>query len=283
MNAHPQEGPGPDETALRLRRDSTPPSDEAVSEVVGYLLILTLVMLAIGVVYAVGFPALSSVQDGSYLSNVEQSMRILALNAHRIATGSAPSQAVEVKLKDSTLSVLRTGTLNITFTNASGGKVTDFSNLDLLTVEADFRDRKIAFEGGAVWRKEPGGTAMLREPPSPPFTFGNVTVLPLLLISGANHSRSGSGVVQVILDDAGRSQGSAAPDVNSFRNVSNLVLNVTSEFCQGWKSYLNTSLAIPIVENKGCSSNSLVVNASAKIPGNTTLFIIKAEVTGDIE
>lgn len=296
MSAHPRVSSGPDEAAgapvvhppssrgeegvLRLRRKHPPPSDAGVSEVVGFLLILTIVMMAIGVVYAVGFPTLNSIQDGSYIGNVEQSMRILALNAQRIATGSAPSQAVEIKLKDSAISVLRKSTLNITFTNGSGGRVTDFSSLNPMTVEADFRDRKIAFEGGGVWRKEPTGTAMLR---SPPYAFGNVTVLPLLLISGANHSQSGTGVVRVILDNAGRSQGSAAPDVSTFQNASRLVLNVTSDFCQGWKGYFNTSLSFPIIENQDCSNSVLVVNVSAKISGNMTLFITKAEATGDIQ
>lgn len=256
-------------------------SDEAVSEIVGYLFIFGIVMSAISIVYVNAFPVLQRSQDQSYLANVDQSFRVLSFNINRIMTSGPPSQSIEVKLKDSTISVLGKSNLNVAWRNDSLQNDTTGA-MTLLTVEHLFSDRKIAYEGGGVWVKtSDGGVATLAVPN---WILGNATDIFYSTLSTSNASRSGTGLTDIELVNSCRVLGQCAPTTVQYINASRVTLNVTSEYCLGWEHYFERTWGFQAAHFDGsvCGSNNrLVANVSAWLGGvNATLYLTQVSVEG---
>lgn len=262
-----------------------PRSDAAVSEVVGYLFIFGIVMATISIIYVNAFPALQKSQDQNYLANVDQSFRVLSFNINRILTGGAPAQSMELKLKGSTVGILQKSTLNVSWMNrTSGGNETTGAET-LATVEHRFLDRKIAYEGGGVWSRSAEGGVALLEPP--PFVLGNTTVIPYATLSSGNTSRSGDGLVHMELKVECRVLGQCAPSVLGYLNASRVTLNITSEYCPGWKSYFERTWGFQSshFDDGSCTGDDrIVANVTRWLGGvNTTLYLIDVTMQGVLE
>jgi hypothetical protein len=256
--------------------------DDAVSEVVGYLIIFAIVMLSISLIYVNALPALQRSEEQNYLANVDQSFKVLASNINRILTGGAPAQSMEVRLRDSTVALLQKSTLNVSWTNNSGGN--DSTGVETLaTVEHAFQDRKIAYEGGGVWTKSPdGGVAVLI---SPPLIVGNTTVVPYATLTTGNTSLSGRGLIHVELQVPCRVLGQCAPSTVEYVNASRVTLNVTSEYCTGWKNFFERSLGFAAAhfDDADCADNRIIANVSEKLEKtNTTLYLTEVAMQGSL-
>lgn len=257
--------------------------NEAVSEVVGYLFIFGIVMASISLIYVQALPALTGSQDRNYLANVDQSFRVIAFNVNRVLTGGAPSQSVEIKLKDSGISILQKSTLNVSWNGQTINETTGAESL--ATVEHEFRSRKIAYEGGGVWSKSAdGGVAVLLDPP---FVLGNTTVVPYATLTSGNISRSGTGLTRIELQVPCRVIGNCAPSVTQVINATDVTLNVTSEYCTGWRNFFERTWRFTTshFDDSDCDAdNSIVANVTAWLGGaNTTLHLVEASMTGSLE
>ncbi|MEM3085868.1 MAG: hypothetical protein QXO51_07470 [Halobacteria archaeon] len=258
--------------------------DRAVSEVVGYLIIFAIVMLAMSVIYVNSLSAMLRTEEQSYLANVDQSFKVMSFNINRILAGSAPAQSMEVRLRDSTISLLQKSTLNVSWMNRTSGGNDTTGVETLATVEHYFRDRKIAYEGGGVWTKSPdGGVAMLS---APPFIVDNTTVIPYATLSTANTSRSGRSLVHVELEVPCRVLGQCAPPVETKINATRVTLNVTSEYCDGWKTFFERTLefAAAHFDDADCADNRVIANVTRRLSGaNTTLHLADVAMQGSIQ
>ncbi|MDS0293148.1 DUF7289 family protein [Halogeometricum luteum] len=77
--------------------------DRAVSETLGFILTFSVVVASVGVVYTVGFGAVTDLQDAEQDANAERAIGALAESFGDVERGAAPAQAGEVRLGGSRL------------------------------------------------------------------------------------------------------------------------------------------------------------------------------------
>ena len=136
-------------------------SDSAVSEVVGFILVFSIIMLAIGVIYAVGYPCIQSSKKNTQFQNTEQSFMVLQSDIKMVAFDQAPVKTLKTSLGGGSLTV-NSSKGHIKVENATG---TIWYDDTIGVIEYEKNGRSIAYEGGGVWEKYPVGSALkLSEP-----------------------------------------------------------------------------------------------------------------------
>jgi len=217
-------------TTSTLRAD-----DRAVSDVVGYVLVFSLITLSIGAITVGGFSTLQDRQDAERINNAERAFDVLAGNMEDIYRDGAPSRATEMRLSGGTL---RYGeSVNVTVRDRTNSNINQTMELTPL-VYAD-GDTEIVYAGGAVIRAEPGGSVMLREPP---FVFrSDRTVLPFVRTtpSASRTSLTRDGTIRV---ETSRTNINATTR-SGLSTASGLELTVESSRGTAWEGYLESVAA----------------------------------------
>lgn len=177
-----------------------PTTERAVSQVVSFVLVFSLVATTVGIVSVVGFDGLTDQRDSQRVENAERAFDVLADNVEDVYQDAAPSRATEVKLSDATLQMGETTTVRADFpANASGPFETD---LRPVVFNLEGRDSSIVYEAGAVIRVDDDDAVMIRDPP---FRFDEGrTVLPVVQTSGTG-AVSGSTTVLVRTEEQSNS------------------------------------------------------------------------------
>ncbi|MFC6991872.1 hypothetical protein ACFQH3_08965 [Haladaptatus sp. GCM10025707] len=139
--------------------------NRAVSEVLGFILIFSLISLTIGVIYVTGLGGLADTRDAERVNNAERAFDVLAHNMEDISEHGAPSRATEVRLADAQLSVNEEVEIQYTFIDQSG--VTEPTSLPVVIKPIVYDSQTgtdIVYEAGAVIREQPDTARMVREP-----------------------------------------------------------------------------------------------------------------------
>lgn len=138
-------------------------SNRAVSEVIGYVIIFGIVMLSIGMIYAVGFPVLKSSTDATQFQSIEQGFLILQTDLFKVALDQAPVRTT--KLGTAEGGSLRTdpAACNLTIEITHSGTRVNHSIL-MGNIEFNSRVGSVACENGAVVVKYQAGSVMLSNP-----------------------------------------------------------------------------------------------------------------------
>jgi hypothetical protein len=242
-------------------------SDDAVSEMVDYSIILSIILLATGIIVVAGVPMLEHMQETQHTDNIKQSFQVLAPNVNKVVFGNAPAQSVELKMYGGSLSVTGNNYINISmqvWNNTAGLSETVSFGKQMGNIENDFQNTLISYENSGVWaRYESGESIMVAEPR---FTYANnVLVIPDASVSGRS-SVSGSGLVRVTADAGRRS-------IESYQNVSQVNITITSDYFEAWERFLNEHLEMATIE---VNETSQTVLASKNYTENIDVYIVKA-------
>lgn len=146
----------------------SPQSGRGVSDVVGYVLVFSLIAASTGVVYTVGFGGLQESRQAERVENAERAFDVFADNTAAVVQGRAPSRATEVRLADAELSFGSPTTFEV---RAGGETVTR----ELRPIRYDSGDSAVVYEAGAVLRVDRGGAVVNS---GPDFVFGQVPAGP---------------------------------------------------------------------------------------------------------
>ncbi|MDI6886681.1 MAG: hypothetical protein QMD22_10175 [archaeon] len=204
-------------------------SESAVSEVIGFILVFSIIMLAIGVIYAVGYPAIQSSKENTQFQSMEQSFMVLQSDIKAVAFDQAPVKTLKMSLGGGSLTVYP-GKGHITVINGTG--ITKYDG-SVGMIEYEKKGRSIAYEGGGVWERYPAGSALKL---SEPRIFvhdvaGNRTVfISIINISGVMSSVGGEGAASVVA----RFNRSSSPYIDSTSVPENVIITVTSEYADAW-------------------------------------------------
>ena len=220
-------------------------SESAVSEVIGFILIFIIVVLAISAIYAVGYPTIQSSKENAQFQNMEQSFMVLQSNINTVAFGQTPVRTLKTSLGGGSLTVYPSEYLTeeqITVKNGTTGIIWEGT---IGAIEYENNGRSIAYVGGGVWEKYPAGSAIKVSEPriSVHEDNGNKTVsVSIINISSENgiSSVGGEGAASVTV----RSKTSPYPlDIASFGDVGEDVdIIVTSYYADAWGRYFNETI-----------------------------------------
>lgn len=137
----------------------------AVSDVVGFVLVFSLIVVTVGIVYVVGFQGLTDARDAEQLNNAERAFDVLADNLNDINRGNAPVRATELKLSDAQLHLAAGPQMNVTITSGASGTPTYKRDFAPIVYSADGSGTKLVYANGAIVRVEDDGAVLKRRPP----------------------------------------------------------------------------------------------------------------------
>ncbi|MEF8856596.1 MAG: hypothetical protein V5A16_04155 [Haloplanus sp.] len=215
-------------------------ADRAVSDVLSFVLVFSLITASVGVVTVVGLGGLQDARDAERIDNGERAFEVLADNHRDIVRGGAPSRATEVKLAETTLTLTEPSDSNVTL---SGGSVVGTTASRPVTFgmsgDATNLSSGVVYELGAVFRVDRGGSVMRR---APPFQFGeNRTVIHYVALeSQTGQAQRRSGSTTVLLRSV---RGTTA--VISRTEPSNevtIAVETDPRRAEAWKRYFETQL-----------------------------------------
>jgi len=231
-------------------------SEKAVSEVIGMVMMLSIMMLVIGSILLVGVPMIESgkirarmdVAMNSFLSmqnDIEEVVRgpIWIVDPHNVSdtTGLGPSRETEFELMGASLTV-RPNPVNLTLsiTNRSEFNITIAPG----NVSYDADDETLIYENGAVIRKYEGPTVlMVSDPLINIYDNGagsTVISIHAIWINGSLSSTGGDGKgsAQIRLRNYNQTIEPAGLTANS--NVT--ILRIFSKYPETWMNFFDEKL-----------------------------------------
>ncbi|AEA46148.1 DUF7289 family protein [Archaeoglobus veneficus] len=200
--------------------------EKAVSEVVGSLLMLVVVTLTVSILIVYGNPVIESNQQIIRTRNVAAMMVATSETISKVSADVMPSARVRFALSGGSLSVSSDNSLTLYVNNST-------ANLYTLTttpgkIEYVHGDDKTCIECGGVWSKGSTG-AYIVYPPRIKVQGSNVSIA-IYEIRGSG-SVGGKGFAEIEI----RYNSS---ETKIFNTSGYVVMNITSEYAQAWKRYL---------------------------------------------
>lgn len=208
--------------------------DRGVSNVVGYLLVFSLVVSIVAIVSVSGLNTLESVRYQEQTNNAERAFDVLADNFRDIHREGAPSRATEISLQDAQLATVETTTLNLSGWDGTG---TNFSvertSTAIVWESQGGVPTTITYVFGGVFRTQREGSSVVVPPP---FEFETQrTVLPIVNLR-TRGPESFSGTTVRVRGERGTPNIVYAGDASV---LPNLTLDVTTARPETWKDYLD--------------------------------------------
>ena len=223
-----------------------------VSEVVGYLLILSITVCIISVIYAGGMPIIEQTRENAAFKSMENAFIAMQKSIEKVAFGQSPSLSFKLNLAKGSVSTKRVAG-NITIIENSS------HHIDFGSIEYTLGSRKIIYENGAVIEYSPGGSIIISEPP---IFFANYTGKTHIFISVINVSgdfSAGGGTTEMFFHQND-------PIYIVYNRSLNFVnISIRSSYAEAWSRFLNKSYEDTFGEhpkNAGKSKNFCWLNIS---------------------
>ena len=222
-----------------------------VSEVVGYLLILSITVCIISVIYAGGMPIIEQTRENAAFKSMENAFIAMQKSIEKVAFGQSPSLSFKLNLAKGSVSTKKVAG-NITIVENSS------NHFDFGSIEYTLGSRKIIYENGAVIEYSPGGSIIISEPP---IFFANYTGKTHIFISVINVSgdfSAGGGTTEMLFH-----QNDPIIVYNCSLNFVNI--SIRSSYAEAWSRFLNKSYEDTFGEhpkNAGKSKNFCWLNIS---------------------
>ena len=224
-----------------------PTDTRAVSEVVGYILVFSLVLGTITLVYAAGLSGLNDTRDAERITNAERAFDVLANNFQQMGRGEAPNRATEMKLAEAQLSTSDRRDINI---SADG---VDPAVARPVTIRYNpGSDTSIVYENGAVIRVDNGNAVMLEEPD---FLFddGNVVVR---YIEPRGSGQSIGGTSTTVLVRAERTSSDVLVNRGGSTNVT-IAMRTHPDRVNAWEDYYTESIKAATGTTPTCNRSTV--------------------------
>jgi len=229
-------------------------SQTAVSEAIGFILTLSVVILASGLVYANGLPILQQSMETSHFMEMQESFGLLGQNINEVAYERAPVRNTELKIIGGAMSIQHDSIMQIDI----NGSINTF---EMGSVEY-FMDHQItAYENGAIWTKYRNNDTIMVVKPH--INYANVTTIPVVELSGT-YTKAGEGSARI---RAKLSDSSSVYFINA--TGQNTTISVQSTFYRGWERYFEDNLG---------ADDIVVDHTNQTVSGNITTEYIYMDV-----
>lgn len=246
-----------------------------VSEVIGYILMFSVVMTVVAVVYVGGVPLIKKTQEESVFQSMETVFFNIQSNIEKVALGQSPSRTIKVKVSKGSLFLSDGSWMKISW---SDGGSTYSENFTYQSLVFFLGGHEIVYENGAVVEAFPSSIIVSK----PKITSLNVNGSKYLYISIINVSgafSAGGGVAELTItpypDEAD------ATEVVAHTQVSYVNISVRGKYSSAWIYYLeevnasfNGKLFSPPPPSKR------FVNFSSSSPFNFMLVVHNVTIAG---
>lgn len=209
----------------------------AASEVLSFALVFGLVVGSVAIISVSGLGTLQDTRDAEQLNNAKRAFDVLSDNMADLHQRGAPSRATEISLENAQLYTGDNVTINVSVENASGpGWVSVTKDVQPIVYEGN-KERRLIYEGGAVFHTTRGGGRIDKTPPI--VTRGDRVLFPMVQ-TRVPQARSVGGTT--VLVRANR-DATALPIRNGTSDtIDNVSVNVTSPRRDLWREYFEKSV-----------------------------------------
>ncbi|TQD28246.1 hypothetical protein [Methanolobus vulcani] len=251
-------------------------SENAVSAVVGMIIVLALTITSISVILLYAMPTLDDMQDMANAQGVEQAFTVFDSRTSKVALGESPSQTTSFSISDGSMEVnggndsYNDSRIVVICADTNATWFDDFEtnmytweawaphlgksgmsefNASMGSITYTKDERIIGYEGGGIWSKYPTGNAIMISPPE--FHYNGETVtLPIMTITGTETS-SGTTDVDVTISSSNMPvvlYPDPAADPNRINpvEVDKVLIYIKSEFYDAWADYAETLVSTNI-------------------------------------
>lgn len=215
--------------------------ERAVSEVLGFVLVIAVITATIGVVMTIGVGGLHDAQESEQISNMERAFDVLSYNVDQLTREGAPTRATELRLGDGRLAYGEPTVINIT---SDGEPIEDIEIVSEPLIYRSDRGTEIVYEAGAVIRAN-GDSARMVGTPNMVFAGDRVLIhgVGTRPLSGSRTSLDTPGTVLVRAEFLGVNSGTAQIGASE-----RLTITVTSDRASAWEQYLDDQAIGEITE-----------------------------------
>ena len=172
----------------------------AASEIIGFVLVFSLILGTITIVYIGGLSGLDEARNAERVNNAERAFDVMANNFQQMGRGDAPNRATEIKLADAQLTTSGNQQVSI---NSSGMSTAAAASPVTIRYDAP-GDSRVVYENGAVIRVDDGAAIMRREPD---FLFSDgKAVVRFIELRGSNQGVAGTASTVLVRAERTQSQ-----------------------------------------------------------------------------
>lgn len=216
-------------------------ANRGVRDLIGFILVFTVVVTAVGLTATTGYAQLSEFSENQRLENTERAMDLTASSIAELVRGSAVSRSSELNLEGGSIRVLSPSSRTMTVSVFDGGGTRTCCNggdpIPVGSLAIERKNTVMAYESGALFRSLRGNTALLRQPPvrcrGGTVTVGVVTLRPA---GGSPIQTGGDGTVsvtaRVATSEALYPTGTAIPDPER------VTVEFSPDSAAGWRQAL---------------------------------------------
>jgi hypothetical protein len=215
--------------------------ERAVSDVIGFILVFSLVSTTVAVVSISGFQTLEDARDAEKINNAERAFDVLDDNIEDITQDGAPSRATEISLTRSGLDTAGNATITITYNSTIRNSYNNSfqKRIDPLTWETNGpSETEIVYAFGAVIRQQRDGGVVVGRPP---FELDDERMfLPVVYTFSDELQSYGGSVVRV------RAEGTTSAPINVTTEpvYDDIRINITSPRYEIWEQYFSRQSAV---------------------------------------
>ncbi|MFB6078433.1 MAG: hypothetical protein ABEJ80_05600 [Halarchaeum sp.] len=145
-------------------------SERAVSDVVGFVLVFSLITITVALVYTSGVGSLQDARTAEQLDNAQMAFDVLQSNVADVVNRGSPARSTTIRLSAATLRAGDPVTVNVSSANGSVSR-------DVTPLVYELDGTEIVYVDGALLRAQGGNAAMLAAPNA---HFGDVALVPLV-------------------------------------------------------------------------------------------------------
>src|SRR5665648_849475 len=205
-----------------MKKKSFPQSDTAVSEALGFIIILGIIMLSMSALWASSGPLIETLQTGTHFQEMANSFKIIHKNINRVVFDEAPSRISELIMKDGTMTISQGSNFTINGTTYSMG-----------SIAYHLGENSVAYEGGGLWTKYKDNSVMQY---APSISISNNTPVIIVVRTSGNTSIGGEGLVRISISST------AATQIPS--TTINTTVVVQSDYYKAWERYFIDTLGL---------------------------------------
>jgi hypothetical protein len=253
-------------------------SNDAVSETIGYIYILGIVIISVSVMMVVSYPILSNLKDAVFMEASLESLSMLDGRISMVAFGTTPSQPSRFNLNGGKITAQNNTGNRLVIADTGSGII---FNDSLGLVEYEVGDQKIGYENGGLFRKYAEGDTVMISPPEFYYTEGTLT-FPILKIN-SSASMGGKGIITINTVSKGRPV-IRYPNITSNANYTNPITNkhitirLQSEYYKVWAKYIEERTEVVPLTND--ITQEVVVSLNSKPSDEPSPLVMPIEVMG---
>jgi len=200
--------------------------EKAVSEVVGSLLMLIVITLTVSILIVYGMPVIESNQNYIRMRNVAAMMVLTSEAISKVSSDVMPVTTVRFALSGGSLSISSDNNITVYVNNST----TNLYTLTLIPgrLEYKYLNDKVCLENGGVWAFSSGSSYLIFSPHLD-VEGENVSIALYRIVGEGSVSGKGFAEIEIRYNSS---------ETKIFNESGYIEMNITSEYAEAWKRYL---------------------------------------------